>query len=261
MLITDWFFYLVAIPAVFLSGISKGGFAGGIGILAVPLMALAVAPAQAAAIMLPILCAIDLVGLWAYRGKGSRSELWIILPGAAIGILVGALTFRYLDNDTIRILLGAIAVLFALRYYLQSWLARRRAALPAAPAPRSVPKGGFWSAVSGFTSFVAHAGSPPLAVYLYPRRLEKTALQATTVVFFACVNYAKILPYALLGLFPAVNVATSAVLMPLAILGAFLGVWMHRRVPENLFYTLCYAFTLITGGKLLIDGLRGALGV
>ena len=65
MILTDPIFYAAAVPAVIIAGVSKGGFGGGLGIMTVPLMALVASPVQAAAIMLPILCAIDIVGLWA----------------------------------------------------------------------------------------------------------------------------------------------------------------------------------------------------
>ncbi len=257
-MISDPMFYAVAVPAVILSGISKGGFGGGLGIMTVPLIALVASPVQAAAIMLPILCAIDLVGLWAYRGQGDRKNLQLLLAAAVIGIVVGALTFRYMTADLLRIVLGAIAIGFTLRWFAQQYAAKRGAAPPAA-APRDAAKGTFWGIISGFTSFIAHAGGPPLSVYLLPQQLSRTSFQATTVVFFAVVNYVKLVPYALLGMFPAVNLTTSLLLMPAAIAGTVAGVWLHHRVSDRLFYLVCYAVVLATGAKLLFDGLAGAL--
>lgn len=260
MILADPVFYTIAVPAVVLSGVSKGGFGGGLGIMTVPLMALVVPPAQAAAIMLPILCAIDIVGLWAYRGQGDRRNLQLLLVAAVIGIGMGALTFRYLTANALRIVLGAIAMGFTLRWFWQSYRAERGGGAVAA-SPRNPAKGAFWGTISGYTSFVAHAGGPPLSVYLLPQRLDKTVFQATTVVFFAVVNYVKLVPYALLDMFPATNLTTSAILMPAAILGTFAGVWLHKRVSDRLFYRFCYAFVLLTGAKLLLDGVRGTLGV
>jgi hypothetical protein len=209
--------------------------------------------------MLPILCAIDLVSLWAYRGQGDRRNLQLLLVAAVIGIAIGAFTFRYLTADALRIVLGAIAIGFTLRWYWQSYLAQRSGTAVAA-ASRNPARGTFWGIVSGYTSFVAHAGGPPLSVYLLPQRLDKTVFQATTVVFFAVVNYVKLLPYALLGMFPAVNLTTSLALTPAAILGTLVGVWLHKRVSDRLFYQFCYVFVFLTGAKLLWDGLRGTLG-
>src|SRR3990167_10510455 len=87
-------FLLFALPAVFLTGLSKGGFGGALGGIAVPLLALASTPKQAAAVMLPILCLADVVGLKAYFGKWDLANLKVMMPGALIGIGIGALTFE-----------------------------------------------------------------------------------------------------------------------------------------------------------------------
>lgn len=249
-----WAFYVTAFLAVLISGISKGGFGGGLGILAVPLMALTVGPVQAAAIMLPILCFMDLIGLWAYRGRWDAVSLRILLPAAMVGILLGTFSFGMLSADAVRLLLGLIAVGFVLYY----WLSPARSGLQA--ASHNLVSGGFWGTVAGYTSFVAHAGGPPIQVYLLPRQPDKTLYQATTVVFFIVVNYVKLVPYALLGQFSAPNLWAAASLLPVACFGMWLGIWLHDKVPVRLFFRLCYAFLLLTGLKLLYDGLMALLG-
>lgn len=247
-MISQELFYLAAVPAVMIAAVSKGGFGGGVAVISVPLMSLFVAPPQAAAIMLPLLCAMDLFGVWAYRGKWDPDTLKLIVPASVIGIVLGALSFRYLDADAMRLLIGSLAVGFVLL---------RWARPTAAPSRPSIPRGGFWAAVSGFTSFVAHAGGPPINMYLLSLRMEKTLYQATTTVFYIAMNYVKLIPYFLLGQFTHENLTTSLVLLPVVPVGMVLGVWMHHRVPEVLFYRICYVFLLITGLKLLWDGLAG----
>ena len=246
-MITDPLFYAAAIPAILLMGISKGGFGSGAGLFATPLMALTVPIPQAAAIMLPILLAMDATGLWAYRGRYSGDNLRLILAGGIAGIAIGALTFRYLDEAWIRTILGAMSLAFVAQRYL------RRG--DETPAPRSAARGLFWSTASGITSTIAHAGGPPLSVYLLPQRLEKSVLVGTTVIFFAVVNVVKIVPYAWLGLFDSRNLATSAVLVPLAPVGIWLGVKLMRRLSERVFYGVCYAMLVVVGTKLFWDGI------
>jgi uncharacterized membrane protein YfcA len=246
--ITDPLFYAAAVPAILLMGVSKGGFGSGAGLFATPLMALTVPIPQAAAIMLPILIAMDITGLWAYRGRYSRENLKLILAGGIVGIAIGALTFRYLSDAWIRVILGAMSIAFVAQRYLVR-------ASSGTPAPRSTAKGFFWSAAAGVTSTIAHAGGPPLSIYLLPQRLEKSVLVGTTVVFFAAVNLVKLVPYAWLGLFDTRNLWTSAVLIPLAPVGIFLGVKLMRRLSEALFYRVCYSLLLVVGAKLLWDGL------
>lgn len=248
-MITDPWFYAVAIPAILLMGISKGGFGSGAGLFATPLMALAVPIPQAAAILLPILIVMDVTGLWAYRGVFSRENLRLILTGGVAGVLLGALTFRYFDEAYIRLMLGALSIGFVLQRY-----ARR--ALPA-PEPRSTPKGLFWSAFSGLTSTIAHAGGPPLSIYLLPQRLDKAVMVGTTVIFFAVINLVKVVPYAWLGLFDGRNLTTSLALSPLAPVGIWTGVALMRRLSEQLFYRICYGLLVVVGAKLVWDGVAG----
>src|SRR5918994_3492124 len=119
LLITDPAFYLAAIPAVLLFGISKGGFGGGLGVMAVPLVALVVSPVQAAAILLPILCVMDLVSLWAYRGRWVLPELRLLLPASLVGIGIGTWMFGVMSPAVIRLMLGVIAIAFTLHHWLR----------------------------------------------------------------------------------------------------------------------------------------------
>jgi hypothetical protein len=247
-------FYPVAVFAILLTGVAKGGFGGGSGGVAVPLMAIFISPIEAAAIMLPILCAMDLFGMHAYRGRWSRKHLAILLPGALVGIVAGALAFGTMPVDAIRLLIGGIAVLFALNRWfgVTERIATRIAASREPPGPVA---GAFWGAVSGFTSTLAHAGGPPFAIYVLPQRLDKTAFVATSVVFFLIVNYVKLVPYYFLGQLNVGNLAASLVFAPLAPLGIWLGVWLHRRIPEAAFYHVAYGLLFATGAKLVWDAL------
>jgi uncharacterized membrane protein YfcA len=248
-LIDNPWFYAAAIPAIVLTGVAKGGFGGGIGSLAVPLIALTVAPARAAAIMLPILVLMDAVGLYAYRGQWDRRIMRIILPAGLIGIVIGWITFRFLPDYWIRILLGVISLAFVAD-------GLRRVDLPTSDASDAL--GRIWATVSGFTSFVTHAGGPPLNFYLLRTHLEKGVFAGTTVVFFAVINAAKLVPYLALGLFDATNLATSAVLAPAAAGGIVIGILLRRRISRRFFFRIVYGFVFVTGCKLLYDGL-GAL--
>jgi uncharacterized membrane protein YfcA len=239
-------FLAAALPAVFINGVSKGGFASGLGVVSVPLIALTVPVAEAAAIMLPILCIMDLAALWTYRRSWDRENMSIMLPAGLVGLVLGSLSFGYVSEAGLKLVLGTVAVGFVLYH----WTGAARQLAKARP---SRLKGYFWCCVAGYTSTVAHAGGPPMSIYLLPQRMEKALLAGTAVVFFAVLNYIKLVPYFWLGLFDARNLATSAALIPVGLLGIFAGVWVRKRIPEALFYRLCYSFLLLTGCKLLYD--------
>lgn len=249
-MIVDPWFYLAAVPAVLLFGISKGGFGGGLGTLAVPLIALVISPVQAAGILLPILCLMDLFSLWAYRQKWVWTELRVLLPASLIGIGVGTWLFEYMSPAVIRLIVGAVAILFTL-HFLVTRRQQNREPLP--DFPRKA--GWLGGAAAGFTSFIAHAGGPPINMYLLRRPLNRTDFVATTVLFFAVVNYVKLIPYAWLGQLQSGNLMTSLVLSPLAPIGVMIGVYLHKRVSDRFFFGVVYVLLFLVGLRLIWDGL------
>ena len=254
LLITDPWFYAVAIPAVLLFGISKGGFGGGLGTAAVPLMALVISPVQAAAILLPILCVMDIVALWKFRGKWLWPELRILLPASLLGILVGTLLFEYMSASVVRLIVGIVAIAFTVHF----WINKQRANSVTLPDyPRSY--GIYGGSVAGFTSFVAHSGGPPISMYLLRRPLDRTDFAATSVVFFAVVNYVKLIPYTWLEQFDTANLATSAALVILAPVGVLIGAWLHARVSDRVFFAFVYVLLFAVGIKLVYDGVSGLI--
>ena len=245
-LITDPGFYAVAVPAVLLLGIGKSGFGAGLGALAVPLMALSVSVPQAAAILMPLLLVMDLLGLHAWRRHFDWTLIRFLLPFGLLGTLVGTVLFRSLDVRTVSGVVGSLTLLFL----AQRLLFPPRADSP--PPPRWL--GAVLTTTSGFTSFVAHAGGPPLNAYVLPLRLPPPVFTASLAVFFFAVNLSKWIPYAWLGLLDLRNMATSLVLLPLAPVGVLVGVRIAHRIDPVLFYRMVYAGMLLTGLKLVWDG-------
>jgi len=247
VLIGDPWFYVVAVPAVIIAGIGKTGFGGGLGVIAVPLMSLVISPIQAAAIMLPILCIMDLFGVWAYRGLWDKRNIAIMVPGSLIGIAFGTLTFGYVSVPVVRILIGVLAITFTLHHFLLHDSERT-------PSSPNLVLGGLSGALAAYTSFVAHAGGPPVQAYLLPQRMDKSIFVGTTVVFFFAINYLKIVPYGIVGQWTAENVATALFLGLLAPLGVWVGFRVHKIVPERPFYRFVYVLLFCVGLKLLWDG-------
>ena len=242
-MITDPIFYAAAIPAVLITGISKGGF-GGIALLAVPLLSLVISPVQAAAIMLPILIAMDISSVIAYRNKFDKKNLSILLPGAVIGIIIGALTAHLVNDDNIRLIVGTIAIAFTIHFIFKGRTA------DAVKNP-STPLGVFLGTISGYTSFVAHAGAPTYQLYMLPQKLDKQIYVGTSVMFFAVVNAIKVVPYAILGMLALGNLGTSLVLLPLAPVGVYMGVWLNRNIPTDIFYYIIYFAIFLVGVSLI----------
>ena len=244
-LITDSIFYLCAVPAVLLVGVAKSGFGIGIGSLAVPLMALTITVPQAAAIMMPVLLFVDVMGLAAFRKNIDAKLLRFLIPYGLLGVLLGALLFKSLDPHLVSGLVGGFTLLF---------LAQRLVFPPRAdspPPPRWV--GVILTTISGFTSFIAHSGGPPIGAYVIPLRLSPLYFASTMAYFFFVINLSKWVPFALLGLLDWRNMATSLVLLPLVPIGVYTGLAMGKRISPLLFNRLILWGMGLTGSKLLWD--------
>jgi uncharacterized protein len=245
----QWLFYSLAIPAVMLLGLSKGGFAG-MGALAMPLLTFAVDPVRAAAVLLPILIAQDVVGVWAFRRTVEWRLLAWMMPGTLLGVALGYIFAATTSVGTVMAMVGAISIAFGL-YRL--WSARH----PMSPRARIWPDwiGSMFGIVSGYTSQIAHAGQPPFQVWVLPRNLERDRLVGTTAIYFAALNWIKVPAYVALGQFSTDNLSTSAALMPVAIISTFAGVWLVRRVSAERFYVAIYWLMVVVGAALVWQGI------
>ncbi|KAF7598501.1 MAG: hypothetical protein CGU28_12510 [Candidatus Dactylopiibacterium carminicum] len=246
--VTGW---IVAALAVLLTGISKSGFGGALSGLAVPFLTMWISPRDAAAVMLPILIAMDFAGLRAWRGKADWRELKILIPGALLGIIGGTLVFGILPDRAVKLAIGLIAVGFALDRVLRKGKDQSADARP----PRWF--GWLCGAGSGFTSTLAHAGGPPVMIYLLSWKQPRETFVATMVFFFTVINLAKLPFYIGLDLFSVPTLTMSAILLPLVPVGVWLGIRLLRHIPERPFYLIATAALGLSGLKLLWDGLIG----
>jgi uncharacterized protein len=237
-------FFLIAGLAALLVGLSKGGLSMA-GTLGTPLLATVMSPVTAAALLLPIFVVSDWFGLYAYRREFDRRNLLILIPAAIVGIGVGWLSSSVVSDRMVGLFLGTIGIAFC----VNAWRQRHR---KLAPRPADIPRGLFWGAIAGFTSFVSHSGGPPYQVYVLPQQLSKTVFAGTTTITFAAINLVKLLPYWQLGQLDLRNLKLSLLLMPIAVAGTFAGVWLVRRVPQRLFFVLIHVALFLLSIKLVV---------
>lgn len=248
-LIADPVFWLYAVPAIILFGLSKGGLSG-LGALATPLLALAIPPVKAAAILLPILIAQDWVGVWSFRRDFDRRNLAILIPSSLIGVAIATLLAARVSENGVRGVVGLVSLGFVAFMLIRDRLPQRATAKP------GVGPGIFWGAMSGFTSFISHAGGPPFLVYVMPQKLDPKVFAGTSVIFFAIVNLLKVPPYLALGVFTVENLTASAILLPLAIASAYFGIRIVQKLPADRFYGLILLLSFALGVKLIYDALH-----
>src|SRR5450631_3759016 len=167
----DTWFWALAIAASLIVGASKGGLPM-VGMLAVPMMSVVMSPIVAAGLLLPIYIVSDMYGLWIYRHEYDKRNIFIIVPAAAIGIVFGWQTAQYTSEDVVKFLVGVIGL-----FYCFDAIMKLRRIVPAKPA--DLPRGIFWGALTGFTSYVSHSGAPPFQMYVLPQKLDKMVFAGT----------------------------------------------------------------------------------
>lgn len=246
----DPYFIVVAISAVLVVGLSKAGLLGSLGMVGVPLLSLVMPARDAAGMMLPVLLAMDVIAVWTYRKDVDWRILRIMLPGAAVGTVLGWLLWSIVSDAAVLLFVGVVTLLFILDAILP--LRKKLEGLPP-----SRPWGVFWGGFAGFTSFISHTGGPPFQIYVLPQRLPPAVYAGTTAVFFAIVNTAKLIPYFFLGQLNVHNLQLSAALIPVGIIGVLIGVALVRRISMAWFYRIAYWLVFLLSLKLIWDGARG----
>ena len=249
-LFSDPLFCALALLAVTALGLGKGGFSG-TGMIAAPLLALVLPPLQAAAILIPIMIAQDMISIWVYRRNWSAWNLKVMLIGSVFGVAAAGVLAAYVSDAFVQFAVGVIGVAFV----LYSTLAHA----PAQARRPSAASGIFWGGLAAFTSTIAQAGAPPYQIHILPQKLDRYTLVGTTLIFFAVVNWMKLVPFIWLGQFNTTTLTASAVLLPFAIATNFLGIWLVRRTPTERFYKIAYVLMFLISCELMRSGLTAIL--
>ena len=245
---TDPLFYIVGLGAIFLMALGRGAFGGGFAVIGVPLLALVVDPITATAMMAPIGSASDPFALWAYPPRNwSKPDLLWLVPGMLVGLALGALFFVRVDPAVVALAIAIITLWFCLRWFLSG-----RHAIGGGQPVQPV-KALVCAAISGFTTFIAHAGNPPLAYYLLPRGLHKTVYVSTLIAVFLVSNTVKLAIYVWLFRDQPVIFLMALALMPALPAGTWVGRRLHDRLNERTLYLALYSLLALAGLKLLAD--------
>ena len=247
----DPWFWSVAVVTVAIVALSKSGLLGSLGMVGVPLLSLLMPAREAAGLLLPLLCLMDLVGVIAFRREADWRNVRIMLAGGLAGTLIGWALWSVISDAQVLLIVGILTMLFIIDAVVPI---RKKLA---AGAPPSRPWGVFWGGLAGLTSFISHTGGPPAQVYLLPQRLPPNIYSGTTVMFFAAINASKLIPYYFLGQLSVAHLELDALLAVPAIAFMLLGVWLVRRVSVALFYNAAYVLVFFVALKLIYDGYVG----
>ncbi|MFP4144793.1 MAG: sulfite exporter TauE/SafE family protein [Phycisphaeraceae bacterium] len=249
-----WWYVTALTLAMLVIGIAKAGFGGGVGILAVPLVASALPAGRTLGVMLPLLILADWFSLSAHLRRQSWPHLRWLLFGAAGGIGAALAVLLLMTRQDrlemmLNLLVGSICLCFVL---VQVWR------LMGGSVPRIPP--GPWGGrstglLAGLTSTLAHAAGPVVSIYLLEQEMEKRRLVGTMLLFFAIVNLAKLPVYVSLGMVTGETFLQGLVFAPMIPLGVVLGLWMNKRIPEKPFAAVMYLGAAAAAGNMLYKAL------
>ena len=242
-------FWALALLTAFVVGTAKGGLPLS-GMLAVPMLSLVMPAGAAAGLLLPLYNVSDIYGLWIYRREYSKRNLLILIPAAALGIAIGWATARITNEDVVKLFVALIGLAYCVDAITKTWRV-----VPSKPA--DLPRGIFWGAITGFTSFVSHSGAPPFNMYTLPQKMPKMIYAGTSTIVFAVVNLMKLPPYIALGQVSFNSLETVIWLVPLALFGAWAGYRLTQIVPEKLFFRLVEIALLIVSLLLVNESWPG----
>lgn len=251
MIPTDPFFYIIGLTTIFIVSVGKGAFGGGLAILGVPLLSLVVSPLDAAIIVAPLVTFMDFFAFGSFgRNTWSKPDLVWLAPALLVGIALGYVFFVYVDPRVVAAGIGAITLIFALDWFLRGRKAEHKV------RPVSPPLALLAGSAAGFTTFVAHAGGPPMSAYLLYRGLNKTVYAGTAVALFSLGNLVKLAPYSVLAFAKPETLVQAAVLAPVVPAGVLLGKYIHDRLDQGRLFFWCYVILVVAAAKLLYDALR-----
>ncbi|MGB3955402.1 MAG: sulfite exporter TauE/SafE family protein [Brooklawnia sp.] len=246
----DWT-WLPMVTAALIIGIAKTSF-GGLGSVAVALLAFVLPTKESTAAALLLLIVGDIVGVLRYRSNADWGLLRGLLPSVVPGLLLGAVFIWAVDDLTLRRSIGAL-LLISVLVQLASKL-RDRGAQPVEDAshrpPRALTIGA--GVAAGFTTMAANAAGPVTAVYLQLSRVNKLRFLGTSAWFYFIVNLSKTPLSAALGLFTRQVMTTVAVLIPVVLVGTLIGMGVIGRVKQRTFDVLTLLTSVVAAGALIV---------
>ena len=245
-----WLYYALGATVSLIIGVGKAGFGGGVGIVAVPLLAIVLPTHTVLGVMLPLLIAGDIFSIVHYWGKQAHLHLRWLSYGAAVGFCLGALVLTQLRQSaafipSLNLSVGGICLLFV---GVQGY---RLLGGYVPPFPTHPLAGGAAGFLAAFASTLAHAAGPLVSLYMLEQRLHKQQIVATILLLFFGVNLAKLVTYIGIGLIDTTTLLQSLSFMLFVPIGTRLGVWLHSRIPERPFMGVMYLSAACAAARLI----------
>jgi uncharacterized membrane protein YfcA len=226
-------------------GITKTGIPG-MGILVVPLMASVLPARSSTGVLLGILILADFFAAGYHRHNARWRHILLLLPAAFAGIITGYFGLKYVDDELLKPIIGGIVLAMLGINYWRTWSRGKDAQIPTQ----------WWFAaglgfMAGVTTMMANAAGPIMIIYLLAMKLPKIEFVGTGAWFFFVINWVKVPFSAKLELMTAASVKLNLMMLPFIGLGAVIGIFFLKRIPQKAFNAVVQLLAAAAAIKLL----------
>ena len=240
------FLIMVGVVA-FIISLSKGGLGGMAGSLSTPLMALVLPVNQVLGLLLPIMLLADVFSIALHWRRWNGRLVWLLIPGGVLGVSIGTYFIANVSTQVLRIGLATIALLFVVYKLLEKRI------LGSIKYQEKNWHGWLAGSTAGFTSAIAHSGVPPISIYLMLQNVSPRVFVATSVLFYALLNWIKVPFYYFTGMFDFQRLWQIAWVFPIVPFGVWIGRWLVTKVSKVVFDNIILALLVITALLLIFE--------
>jgi hypothetical protein len=238
-------FLVMLVAVTFLVSVSKGGLGGMAGTLSAPLMSLVMPVNEVLGLLLPIMLLADVFSIIFHWKKWNKRLVWLLLPGAVIGVTIGTYFIVNVSAQVLKIGLAVISLLFVIYKIFEKKL------IGSANYKEQNWHGWLAGSTAGFTSAIAHSGVPPISIYLMLHNVTPQVFIATSVLFYAILNWVKVPYYFFTDLFDFKLMGQTSWVLPIVPFGVWFGRWLALKVPKQVFDNIILVLLVITAFILL----------
>jgi uncharacterized membrane protein YfcA len=240
-------FLVMLVAVTFLISLSKGGLGGMAGSLSTPLMALVLPVNQVLGLLLPIMLLADVFSIALHWRRWNARLVWLLIPGGVVGVSIGTYFIANVSTQVLKIGLATIALLFVVYKLLEKRI------LGSIKYQEKNWHGWLAGSTAGFTSAMAHSGVPPISIYLMLQNVTPRVFVATSVLFYALLNWIKVPFYYFTGMFDFQRLWQIAWVFPIVPFGVWIGRWLVTKVSKVVFDNIILVLLVITAVLLIFD--------
>jgi len=218
----------------------------GMGMIAVPILAIVFGGRDSSGIMLPILIMADVFGTTYYRKHTQWSHLLRLLPSSILGVVIGTITGRHIPDASFKLFMGVIIFVSVL---ILLWLEFSK--------NRWVPKGAWFAFLMGigvgFTTMVGNLAGPMMALYLLANDMPKNKFIGTSAWFFIILNILKV-PFHLFS-WKTIDLNTlmlDLTLLPVIAIGAVIGIRIVKKMNDQIYRYFILVMTIVAAVFMII---------